>query len=187
MGGMAGMGGVGGMGGMGGTCPDGVASPESVNLKVTTTGLVASYEVPSSGLQVTPGTGSGLLFGDALVGMGTDAIGNRRSIESGLLINESIVFGIFRTDGTTLGAAENAVSIFLSVVGAPENTFDLTAQDKDGGDLGTVSSTVGMGVIDVASLIPGPIHSLTIEATGPTITLIGIDYIHACLGYDPAP
>ena len=187
-GGAGGMGGTAGMGGSGGACPGGSASPESVNLKVTT-GFVTSYEVAASGLRVMPGIDSGLLLGDALVGMGTSAVGNPRSIESATPVNESIVFEFFRSDGSILGAAEDAEGIVLTLVGASPstNTFDLRAQDKDGGDIGTASAVLGTGTIDVGSLIPGPIHRLTIEATGPTITLIGIDYVHVCLGYDPTP
>ncbi|MBW2507310.1 MAG: hypothetical protein JRE81_01635, partial [Deltaproteobacteria bacterium] len=101
--------------------------------------------------------------------------------------NESIVFEIFRSDGNTLGAAEEAEGMLLSLGGASTNTFDLRAQDKDGVDVGSASGVVGAGTVDVGALIPGAIHRLTIEATGPTIILLGIDYVHACLGYDPVP
>jgi hypothetical protein len=77
--------------------------------------------------------------------------------------------------------------MILTLGGGSTNSFDLRAQDKDGVDVGSASSVLGTGTVDVGALIPGPIHRLTIEATGPTITLLGIDYVHACLGYDPVP
>jgi hypothetical protein len=183
-GGVGGAGGVGGVGGVGG-CPAGANTPESVNLTVTTGGPVSSYEVATAGLQVTPGPGSGNLFGDALVGMGTDAIGNPRSIIGGDPINESVVFQIFRTDGVTLGAAEGAIDVVLMVNGLISTVFSLAAEDKDGVELGSADVAIGTKTIDVSALIPGEIHKLTVEATGAAVILKGIDYTHVCLGYTP--
>jgi hypothetical protein len=161
--------------------------PVSVNLQVNTGGLLLLYEVATAGLRVTPGLGSGNLFGDATVGMGTDAIGNWRSIESGSP-NESIVFEIFRSNGVVLGAPDGATGMTLSLGGVGTTTFDLHAEDKDGGDLGSVTTSIGTGTVDVGGLFPGEeIHKLTIEATSLRIRLLGIDYVHVCLGYDPAP
>lgn len=176
------MGGVGGTGG----CPAGAASPQSVNLTVTT-GFVSSYEVAAAGMLVTPGPGAGQLFGDALVGMGTDAVGNPRSIASGVPSNESVIFEVFRTDGMTLGVAEGATAVTLSLGGAGSTVFSLTAEDKDGLVLGSATPSIGSGTVDVSALIPGQIHKLTIEATGSAVILNGIDYTHVCLGYMPPP
>ena len=182
-GGAAGMAGGGGMaGGIG--CPAGADSLENVNLQVTT-GFVMSYEVPASGLEVTPGPDSGRLFGDASVGMGTDAISNPRSIESGVPTNESIVFRIFRSDGATLGIPEDATNMVLILGGGSATQFDLRAKDKEGNDVGAAFTQIGLGTVDVGALIPGEIHELTIEATDKTVTLRGIEYLHLCLGYAP--
>jgi hypothetical protein len=153
---------------------------------VDTPGFVTVYEVATAGLRVTPGVGSGNLLGDETVGMGTDAIGNPRSIESGAP-NESIVFEIFRSDGAVLGAAENATDVVLTVNGAGSTAFSLAAEDKNGVDLGSASTTIGSRTINVSALIPGEIHRLTIEATTDAVIINGIDYTHVCLGYTPTP
>jgi hypothetical protein len=190
-GGMAGDGGTGGTGGVGGTggsggCPAGADTPESIDLMVTT-GFVSSYEVVTAGFQATPGPGAGSLFGDVLVGMGTDAIGNPRSIASGVPDNESVLFQIFRTDGVRLGVPEGATNVTLFVNGASSTAFSLSAEDKDGVNLGSATTTIGTKTVDVSALIPGEIHKLAIEATGSAVILIGVDYTHVCLGYTPAP
>jgi hypothetical protein len=146
------------------------------------TGFVTVYEVAAAGLEVTPGLGSGDLLGDDLVGMGTDAIGNPRSIESGIP-NESVVFRIFRSNGVDLGDPEGATDMTLSLGG--DGGFQLRAEDKSGGDLGSVDATVGTGTVDVGALLPGEIHKLTVEATDSTVILRGLDYVHVCLGYSP--
>jgi hypothetical protein len=153
---------------------------------VDTPGFVTVYEVVASGLRVTPGAGSGNLLGDETVGMGTDAINNPRSIESGDP-NESIVFEIFRSDGDVLGAAEGATDVVLTVNGAGTTAFNLTAEDKNGVDLGSASTTIGTRTVDVSALILGEIHKLTIEATTAAVIINGLDYTHVCLGYTPAP
>jgi hypothetical protein len=143
---------------------------------------VTSYEVATAGLQVTPGPGSGNLVGSETVGMGTNAIGSSFSIESGSP-NESIVFQIFRSDGVNLGAPEGATDVTLFVNGASSTAFNLAAEDKDGVGLGSAGTTIGTKTIDVSALIPGEIHKLTIEATSDAVILIGIDYMHVCLGF----
>jgi len=188
IGGMAGGGGMGGMGGggMGGSgCPAGADTPETVSLKVDAV-YVSSYDVAAAGLLVTPGPGSEDLYGDAAVGMGTTALGNFRSIESGV-INESIVFEIFQSNGVDLGAPEGATNVILRLNGASNATFNLSAEDRDGVDLGSADTTIGNRIVDVSALIPGEIHMLTIEATGIPVITTGIDYTHVCLGYEPAP
>ena len=146
-----------------------------------------SYEEATGGLLVTPGPGSGDLYGDAAIGMGTDAVGNVLSIESGTP-NESIVFQIFRSDGTTLGAAEGATDMTLQVSGLPGTiVFALFAEDKTGTALGSATATTGGSPIDVSALIPGEIHKLTVEATSGRVTPFFLDYTHVCLGYTPAP
>jgi hypothetical protein len=160
----------------------------SVTLQVdTVAGGVPSYQVATAGLRVTPGPGSGNVFGDDTVGMGTTAIGNPRSIQPGTP-NESVIFQIFRSDGLVLGDPEGATDVTLFLNGGGTTQFTLSAEDKDGGDLGTVVTTIGTKTVDVSALIPGEIHSLTIEATGLAgVILIGIDYTHVCLGYTPTP
>ncbi|MBW2587933.1 MAG: hypothetical protein JRD92_13455, partial [Deltaproteobacteria bacterium] len=181
---MAGSGGVGGMAGMGGSggCPAGALSSESVDLKVSI-GPVTVYEDVAAGLQVTPGLGSGNLYGSPTIGMGTDAIGNVRSIQSGDP-NESIVLEIFRSDGSSLGAPEGALDVVLTVSGLPTTTeFDLFAEDKDGNNLGSATARTGDSPVDVSGLISGAIHKLTIEATTNSVSILGVSYTHLCLGY----
>jgi len=153
---------------------------------VDTSGFVTSYEVVTAGLLVTPGPGAGNLLGDETVGMGTDAIGNPRSIQSGVP-NESIVFQIFRSNGAVLGAPEGAIDVKLLVNGASTTAFNLAAEDKDGVSLGSAATTIGNRTVDVSALIPGEIHKLTIEATSDAVIMNGIDYTHVCLGFTPAP
>jgi hypothetical protein len=185
MGGTGGIGGTAGMGGVGGSgaCSAGADTPVSVNLRVSI-GYVSSYEVATAGLLVLPTATSGNLYGDASVGMGTDAIGNPRSIESGLP-NEAVIMEIFRSTGMDLGIPEGATDVTLFVNGAPSTAFSLSAEDKDGVDLGSASTTIGTKTVGVSALIPGEIHKLTIEATSAPVILIGIDYINVCLGYTP--
>ena len=153
----------------------------SVALKVST-GYVTSYEVATAGLLVLPAAGSGNLFGDVSVGMGTDAIGNPRSIESGSP-NEAVIMEIFQSDGVNLGIPEGATDVTLFVNGAASTAFSLSAENKDGVDLGSASTTIGSKTVDVSALIPGEIHKLTIEGTSDAVILIGIDYTNICLGY----
>jgi hypothetical protein len=120
--------------------------------------------------------------------MGTTALGNPRSIQPGMSFNESLVFQIFRSDGVTLGAAEGATDVVLRVNGASATSFTLSAQDKDGANLGSAVTTIGNRTVNVSALIPGEIHTLSIEATGSAaVILTGIDYTNLCLGYTPAP
>jgi hypothetical protein len=176
------------MGGAGG-CPAGADSPRSVNL-IVTIGAVSNYESVPDGLLVTPGPGSGNLYADGMIGMGTDATGGLRSIQAGTP-NESMVFQVFRTDGATLGAPEGATNMMLRLGLNPASGMILSAEDKTGASLGSVATTVGSGVmlgssswvIDVGALLPGEIHQLTIEATDNLISLMEIDYVHACLGF----
>jgi hypothetical protein len=185
-GGIGGSAGTGGIGG-GGGCPAGANTSESVSLMVTT-GRVLSYEVATAGLLVTPGLGAGSLFGDAIVGMGTDAVGNPRSIIQGAVIgdpNESMVFQIFRSDGLNLGVPEGATDVTLFVNGSSSTSFLLTAENKDGLSLGSATTTIGTKTVDVSTMLPGEIHKLTIEATGAAVILIGIAYTNVCLGYTP--
>jgi hypothetical protein len=101
--------------------------------------------------------------------------------------NESLVFQIFRSNGATLGAAEGATNVVLRVNGASTTTFTLSAQDKNGLDLGSAATTIGNRTVDVSALIPGEIHTLSIEATGSAaVILTGIDYTNLCLGYTSA-
>jgi hypothetical protein len=151
-------------------------------------GPLSSYEVATAGLQVTPG--SGFLYAADPTGMGTSAIGNVLSIQSGTP-NESIIFQVFRSNGLALdlGAPEGATDVTLFVGGLPTTTqFELSAEDKDGNALGgpgPTTTTVGNGTIDVSALIPGAIHKLTIEATTNNVSIKGIDYTAVCLGYTP--
>lgn len=167
-------------------CPAGANTPESVDLK-TDIGPVSSYEVVAAGLEVTPGAGSGSLYGSVSTGMGTSAIGNVLSIESGTP-NESIVLQIFRSNGVALGAAEGATDMTLFVGGLPTTIeFQLSAEDKDGTVLGSgpVTTTIGSGTIDVSALFPpgSEIHKLTIEATSGRVSIRGTDYTNVCLGH----
>ena len=119
--------------------------------------------------------------------MGTDGIGNVLSIESGTP-NESMVFQIFRTNGTTLGAAEGATDMTLQVSGLPGTiVFALSAEDKNGTALGSATATTGSSPIDVSALISGEIHKLTVEATSGRVTPFFLSYTHVCLGYAPTP
>jgi len=158
----------------------------SEDLRVTFSGKT-SYEEATGGLLVTPGPDSGLLYGNVGNGMGTDAIGPVLSIQSGTP-NESMVFQIFRTNGTNLGAAEGAINMTLQVSGLPGTiVFALSAEDKDGTALGTATATTGGSPINVSALISGEIHKLTVEATSGPVTPFFLDYTHVCLGYTPAP
>ena len=172
---------------MAGGCPAGADTFQAVNLKVNTGGFVLSYEVAAAGLLVTPGLLSGSLLGDASVGMGTDALGNPRSIQAGPP-NEMLVFEIFRSDGVFLGVPEGANDMTITVGGLPTtNEILLSAEDKDGNALGSATTTIAIRTIDVAALIPGEIHRLTVEATIGVTILTAIDYTHVCLGYAPVP
>jgi hypothetical protein len=149
--------------------------------------LQASFDDPATGLRGSAGASSGLLGVDGVGNMGTTALGPSFSIQSGAMFNESIVFQIFQSDGVSLGAAEGATDVVLFVNGAGTTVFSLSAQDKDGGDLGTVATTIGNRTVDVSALLPGEIHTLTVEATGAGVILTGIDYTNVCLGYTPTP
>ena len=149
--------------------------------------LTASFDDPATGLRVAAGASSGLLGIDGVGNMGTTMLGPSFSIQPGVMFNESVVFEIFQSDGATLGAAEGATGVLLLVNGASATVFTLSAQDKNGGDLGTTSTTIGNRTVDVSALLPGEIHSLTIEATGGPVILTGIDYTNVCLGYTPTP
>jgi hypothetical protein len=126
--------------------------------------------------------------------MGTTAIGPSGSIQpigtSGNPSNESIVVQIFRSNDVNLGDPEGATNVMLMVNGAGSTTFTLAAEDKDGLDLGSASTTISASPVDVSALISGEIHKLTIEATDPALGAVivtGIEYTHVCLGYDPVP
>ena len=147
--------------------------------------LEASFDDPITGLRGSAGANSGLLGVDDAGNLGTTALGPSFSIQNGVMFNESVVFQVFQSDGATLGAAEAATDVVLFVNGASTTSFVLSAQDKDGADLGTVTTTIGNKTVDVSALIPGEIHSLTIEATGGGVILTGIDYTNVCLGYTP--
>jgi hypothetical protein len=170
---------------IGGACPAGADTFQAVDLMVDTGGFVLSYEVAAAGLLVTPGPTSGNLLGDASVGMGTDALGNARSIQDGAP-NESMVFEIFRSDGLSRGAPEGAINMTITVLGLPtSNEILLSAEDKVGKALGSATTTIAVQTIDVSALIPGEIHRLTVEATSGATILRGIGYTHVCLGYTP--
>jgi len=147
-----------------------------------TFGPESSYEDVAAGLQATPGSGN--LYANATTGMGTDAIGNVLSIQSGSP-NESIVLEIFRSSSVVLLAPEGATDVMLFVDGASSTGFSLAAEDKDGVSLGSAPTTSGTKTVDVSALISGEIHKLTIEATSSSVIIVGLDYTHVCLGYTP--
>jgi hypothetical protein len=159
-----------------------------VSLTVDTGGPqgVASYAVVDAGLLVTPAPGSGNLFGDASVGMGTTAVGNPRSIQPDAP-NEAMIFEIFRSDGVSFGSPEGATDIVLTVAGLPtSNEVRLSAEDKDGNDLGSATTNIVDRTIDVSGLLNpgGEVHKLTVEAISGGATIIkGLDYTHVCLGF----
>lgn len=186
-GGMAGMGGSGGMAGMGGSggCPAGANANVVADLGVDLFSA-SSYDDPSTGLRVSPGVGAGTLFG-TVNGLGTNAIGSSYSIESGSP-NESMVFEVFQSNGSTLGVAQTATNVSISARGLPKTTeFLLTAEDIDGIPLGSTTATTGDSPFDVSAQIPGDIHRLIIDATTNPVAPFTLSFTSSCLGFNPIP
>jgi len=102
--------------------------------------------------------------------------------------NESMVFEVFQSNGSTLGVAQTATNVSISARGLPKTTeFLLTAEDIDGIPLGSTTATTGDSPFDVSAQIPGDIHRLIIDATTNPVAPFTLSFTSSCLGFNPIP